>query len=249
MSRGASPPEVRGEEQTARWVRAMFGRIAHRYDLLNHLLSFQLDRYWRVRTVRHVRDILERPGARVLDMCCGSGDLMLALDAAAPRGALVVGSDFAHPMLIVARHKIARRRSRALLVEADALRLPLGDASVDLVTAAFGFRNLASYERGLEEMLRVLMPGGLAAILEFSQPPNALFAGVYRLYAQRVLPAVGGWISGSREAYAYLPDSVSKFPSAEVLARQMEAAGFEAVGFERMSGGIVSLHRGEKPLS
>jgi demethylmenaquinone methyltransferase/2-methoxy-6-polyprenyl-1,4-benzoquinol methylase len=224
----------------------MFSRIAPRYDLLNHLLSFNLDRYWRYRTVRSVRGTLGRPGAAAVDICCGSGDLTIALAAAAP-GARVIGSDFARSMLLEARRKLARRNLGAHLVEADALRLPLADGSVDLITVAFGFRNLANYERGLEEMLRVLKPGGMAAILEFSQPPNPVFARLYRFYARRVLPAVGGWLSGSREAYTYLPDSVDKFPDAGELARWMQGAGFRGVGFERMSAGIVALHTGRKP--
>lgn len=248
MSRGAAPPGVQSEEQTARWVRAMFSRIAPRYDLLNHLLSCNLDRYWRARTVRSVRAILHRPGAVVVDICCGSGDLTAALAAAGPR-ARIVGSDFARSMLLQAQRKLTRRSLPAPLVEADALRLPLADSSVDLITVAFGFRNLANYERGLEEMLRVLKPAGMAAILEFSQPPNPLFARIYRFYARQVLPAVGGWLSGSREAYAYLPDSVDRFPDAGELARLMEAAGFGAVNFERMSAGIVTLHTGRKPSS
>lgn len=248
MSRGAALPGVPSEEQTARWVRAMFSRIAPRYDFLNHLLSCNLDRYWRARTVRSVQAILERPGALVVDICCGSGDLTAALAAAGPR-ALVVGSDFARPMLLHAQRKLSRRGLAARLVEADALRLPLEDSSADLITVAFGFRNLANYARGLEEMWRVLKPGAMAAILEFSQPPNPWFARVYWFYARRVLPALGGWLSGSREAYAYLPDSVDRFPDAAELARLMAAAGFCAVSFERMSAGIVTLHTGRKPLA
>ena len=147
----------------------MFGRVAHRYDLANHLLSFNIDRYWRAHTVRRVRDILERPDARVLDICCGTGDLVLAL---AKRGRPVLGSDFCHPMLVAAHRQDRAARAPAVLFESDALRLPLRDASLDLITVAFGFRNLANYEAGLAEMRRVLRPGGMAAILEFSQPPN-----------------------------------------------------------------------------
>lgn len=242
MSRGATLAGVDGEQQTARWVRAMFGRIAHRYDFLNHLLSFNADRWWRARTVRRLRHILETPGARVLDLCCGSGDLMLALEK--PSGGLMLGGDFCHPMLVEARRKIARRGSAALLVEADALCLPLPDHSLDLITLAFGFRNLASYRDGLVEMLRVLKPGGAAAILEFSQPPNRTLAAFYDFYSRRILPVVGGIISGSREAYAYLPESVSRFPDAEGLAGQMRRAGFIEVEFERMTGGVVALHVG-----
>ena len=159
----------RNEQEAARWVRNMFGRVAHRYDLANHLLSFNIDRYWRAHTVRRTREILRRPEARVLDICCGTGDLVLAL---AKQGRPVLGSDFCHPMLVAAHEKIARRHAPAVLFESDALALPLRDASLDLLTVAFGFRNLANYESGLAEMRRVLRPGGMAAILEFSQPPN-----------------------------------------------------------------------------
>jgi demethylmenaquinone methyltransferase/2-methoxy-6-polyprenyl-1,4-benzoquinol methylase len=218
----------------------MFARVARRYDLANHVLSFNIDRLWRARTVRRVRPILERPGARVLDICCGTGDLTLAL--ARECGAPVLGSDFCHPMLVAARGKGA-----AGLFEADALRLPLRDASLDLVTVAFGFRNLANYGAGLVEMRRVLGPAGMAAILEFSEPPNAIFAALYHFYSRRILPPIGGALSGSREAYTYLPESVRKFPSAEELAEEMRRAGFEEVRYERFSGGIATLHLGVTP--
>ncbi|MDQ2901832.1 MAG: bifunctional demethylmenaquinone methyltransferase/2-methoxy-6-polyprenyl-1,4-benzoquinol methylase UbiE [Acidobacteriota bacterium] len=220
----------------------MFGRVAHRYDLANHLLSFNIDRYWRGRTVRKVSRLLKAPGTRVLDLCCGTGDLLIALQE--QRSAIALGSDFCHPMLTAARAKVAARRLPAKLFEADALHLPLADGSLDLVTIAFGFRNLANYESGLRELRRVLRPGAMLAILEFSQPPNRAFAGLYRLYSRSVLPLVGGALSGSRDAYAYLPESVRKFPSAEELARQMTDAGFDNVSFERMTGGIVALHFG-----
>ena len=232
---------VRGEAEAARWVRGMFGRVAHRYDLANHLLSFQIDRYWRAHTVRRTREILLRPEARVLDICCGTGDLVLAL---AGQGRRVLGSDFCHPMLVAAHAKIARRHAPAVLFESDALALPLRDASLDLLTVAFGFRNLANYKAGLREMRRVLAPGGMAAILEFSQPPNAVFGALYNFYARRILPWIGGLISGSRDAYTYLPESVRKFPSAGELAAMMGRAGFAEVSFEYLTGGIVALHIG-----
>jgi demethylmenaquinone methyltransferase/2-methoxy-6-polyprenyl-1,4-benzoquinol methylase len=230
------------EEDTARLIRGMFASVAHRYDLLNHLLSLNIDRSWRRRTVRRVRSILQRPGVRVLDLCCGTGDLMLALGHAA--GAPVWGCDFCHPMLVRAHAKAAGLGVDSPVFEADALNLPLADGSLDLVTVAFGFRNLANYRSGLEEMLRVLRPGGIAAILEFSQPPNPLAARLYDFYSRRVLPAVGGAISGSREAYTYLPESVRRFPSAADLARDMQRGGFREVSFERMTAGIVALHMG-----
>jgi demethylmenaquinone methyltransferase/2-methoxy-6-polyprenyl-1,4-benzoquinol methylase len=238
--KGAAPPGARNEREAAAWVRGMFARVARRYDLANHLLSFNIDRLWRAGTVRRVRPILERPGARVLDICCGTGDLTLALarECRAP----VFGSDFCHPMLVAARGKGA-----AGLFEADALRLPLRDASLDLVTVAFGFRNLANFGAGLAEMRRVLRPNGMAAILEFSEPPNPVFAALYHFYSRRILPLIGGALSGSRDAYTYLPESVRKFPSPEELADQMRRGGFEEVRYERFTGGIATLHLGVTP--
>jgi demethylmenaquinone methyltransferase/2-methoxy-6-polyprenyl-1,4-benzoquinol methylase len=226
-------------EDKAVWVQGMFGRIAGRYDLLNHLLSFNLDKRWRARTVKRVSDILARSEARVLDLCCGTGDVLLALEGHSAR---VLGSDFCHPMLLEAR----RKSSLSPLFEADALALPLADGSLDLITCAFGFRNLANYDKGLEELLRVLKPGGVAAILEFSQPTNRVFGALYGFFSTSVLPLIGGMISGSRDAYSYLPESIKKFPGAEDLASQMKASGFQRVEFERMTGGAVALHLGYK---
>ena len=222
----------------------MFGRIAPRYDLLNHLLSLNIDRYWRARTVRSISHVLADPNTRVLDVACGTGDLMLALEAHGR--ARIFGSDFCHPMLVAAGSKAKYRGSRAALFEADALELPLAGASLDLVTIAFGFRNLSNYEHGLRELRRILKPGGSLAILEFSTPPNRLLARLYDFYSSAILPLVGGWISGSPEAYSYLPESVRKFPDAAALAYQMRAAGFANVRFNRMTAGIVALHLGER---
>jgi demethylmenaquinone methyltransferase/2-methoxy-6-polyprenyl-1,4-benzoquinol methylase len=216
----------------------MFGQVAPRYDLLNHLLSFNIDRMWRARTVKRVRPMLERQGTRVLDLCCGTGDLAIALQKAS--SGRVLGSDFCHPMLTAAQKK----GLADALFESDALNLPLADASLDLVTVAFGFRNFANYEKGLTELRRVLRGGGLAAILEFSQPPNAAFAALYGFYSRNILPRLGGALSGSKNAYSYLPESVRKFPGAEELAEKMRAAGFADVQFERMTFGIVALHLG-----
>jgi demethylmenaquinone methyltransferase/2-methoxy-6-polyprenyl-1,4-benzoquinol methylase len=247
---GTTPKGITSEEAAARWVRGMFGRVAGRYDLLNHLLSFNLDRQWRARLVERVADVLARPGAKVLDLCCGTGDVLLSLRAR--RGdAAVFGSDFCHPMLIEAQRKLAARgqndrRPSAPLFEADALALPLAPSSLDLVTVAFGFRNLTNYRHGLEELARVLKAGGVVAILEFSQPTNRAFAGFYGIFSTRVLPWVGGLISGSRDAYSYLPESIRKFPGAHELAEQMRAAGFSCVEFERLTFGAVALHLGKK---
>jgi demethylmenaquinone methyltransferase/2-methoxy-6-polyprenyl-1,4-benzoquinol methylase len=242
---GTTPEGARSEREAAHWVRGMFGRVAPRYDLANHLLSFNIDRYWRAHTVKRAREILARPDARVLDICCGTGDLVLAL-AGVPSttGRPVLGSDFCHPMLVAANGKIATRRAAAVVFESDAMQLPVRDASLDLLTVAFGFRNLANYETGLAEMRRVLKPGGMAAILEFSTPPNAAFAALYNFYSRRILPVIGGALSGSREAYTYLPESVRKFPRAPDLVAMMRRAGFSEVEFEYLTGGIVALHLG-----
>ena len=241
--KGTTPQGARTEQEAAAWVRGMFGRVAHRYDLANHLLSFNIDRHWRAHTVRRVRHILQNPAARVMDMCCGTGDLVLALERA--RGAAVLGSDFCHPMLVAAGEKVSSRRGQSLLFEADALHLPLRDRSLDLITVAFGFRNLANYEAGLREMRRVVKPGGMAAILEFSQPPNRAFAELYNFYSRRILPVIGGAVSGNRDAYTYLPESVRKFPSASQLVLEMRRAGFAEASYEYLTGGIVALHLGQ----
>jgi demethylmenaquinone methyltransferase / 2-methoxy-6-polyprenyl-1,4-benzoquinol methylase len=245
LGQGTRPAGAETEQQASAWVRGMFGRIAPRYDLLNHLLSMNIDRFWRARTVSRVAHVLARPGAQVLDVCCGTGDLMLALEARAREGR-VFGSDFCHPMLVAARRKTSQRHFRSELFEADALHLPIADASLDLVTIAFGFRNLTNYHNGLIELRRVLKPGGTLAILEFSTPPNPALAEIYRFYSRAILPTIGGMISGSREAYTYLPESVRKFPDAEGLADQMRDAGFANVRFERMTAGIVALHLGDR---
>jgi demethylmenaquinone methyltransferase/2-methoxy-6-polyprenyl-1,4-benzoquinol methylase len=236
---GTTPQGVAGEQDAANWVRGMFGRIAGRYDLLNHLLSFNLDKRWRKKTLERTAEIIANPDARILDLCCGTGDVLAGIEGRRQPNAL--GSDFCHPMLVEARKKV-----RSPLFEADALALPLVGESLDLITIAFGFRNLANYRRGLDELLRVLKPGGVVAILEFSQPRNPVFAAVYGFFSTRVLPFVGGLISGSREAYSYLPESIRKFPTAEQLAAEMKAAGFRRVEFERMTFGAVALHRGWK---
>ena len=223
----------------------MFGRIAPRYDLLNHLLSFNLDKRWRARTVARVAEILDRPDALVLDLCCGTGDV--ALGTGVPRAAGPCWpAIFAIPCWWRLAAKSSARGLRTPVFEADALSLPLADASLDLITVAFGFRNLANYQHGLEEMLRVLKPGGVAAILEFSQPSNATFRALYGFFSTSVLPRIGGIISGSPEAYSYLPESIRKFPGAEQLAQDMRRAGFSRVEFERMTGGAVALHIGHK---
>ena len=244
---GTRPEGLEGDREISRWVRRMFDGVAPQYDLLNHLLSFQTDRYWRWRTVRRLRPVLAQPRVRAADLCCGSGDLLIALQRRNP-GVTVFGSDFSHQMLRACRAKLSTGRLRSQLFESDAMELPLAAGSLDLVTVSFGFRNLVNYGAGLREMLRVLRPGGTAAILEFSTPPNALFRGFYNWYSFQVLPRIGALLSGGRasNAYKYLPASVKKFPDAPDLAELMKSAGFGDVRYQRMTFGIVALHVGRK---
>ena len=236
-----------GTAPGATYVREMFARVAPRYDFLNHLLSLQADRWWR-RTVAHrFRRTLERPGTRALDLCCGTADLALSLVTVADPLARIIGADFCHPMLQRGRTKLLRRGFLPLLAEADALVLPFADSSFHLVTAAFGFRNLANYEAGLREIFRVLMPGGEAGILEFSQPQSSLLGPLYNFYFRRVLPRVGGAFSGDAGAYQYLVRSVAEFPSPGGFACWMREAGFAGVTFQTLTGGIVCLHTGQRP--
>jgi len=242
---GTTPPGTGNEEQAATWVRQMFSTVAPKYDLLNHLLSFNVDRGWRRRLLERVQPVLARPGAIALDLCCGTGDVLLELQEAAAATA-VFGADFCHPMLVEAERKIAKRGSASRLFESDALNMPLRAGSVDLVTIAFGFRNLANYTAGLRELLRVLKPRGMVAILEFSHPRGVLLSASYGFYSNVLLPLVGAAMSGSREAYTYLPDSIRKFPRAEELAGMMRDAGFHDVSYELLTGGIAALHIGRK---
>ena len=251
---GTRPEGSRDEREATARVREMFARIAPRYDFLNHLLSFSLDRVWRRRTARHFRDVLQEPGARVLDICCGTGDLAFALAELRRRGnssgeaaregpaAPVMGSDFVEPMLARAREKARAGQHAAVFAAADALRLPFPDASFDLITSAFGFRNLANYEQGLREIARVLRTGGQVGILEFSEPGTGLMAALFRFYLRRILPWIGAAISGDREAYAYLPSSVAKFPSASELTDLLERCGYGDIRVTAWNFGSVVLH-------
>ena len=241
---GTTPQGIRDEQEAAEWVRGMFGGIAGRYDLLNHLLSFNLDRYWRRHTVDRFCKLVPQESARILDLCCGTGDLMLSLERR--RKAAVLGADFCHPMLVEARRKTEAAQRRSVVFEADGLTLPLAEGSLDAITVAFGFRNFANYRRGLDEMLRVLKPGGIAAILEFSQPRNRVFGSVYNWFSTVLLPKVGGLVSGSPKAYSYLPESIRKFPGAEDLAQLMKQAGFARVEYDVLTFGAVALHVGVK---
>ena len=244
-SKGTRPEGAATEADASRKVREMFTQIAPRYDLLNHLLSLQLDRLWRARTAKKLEAILSRPDAMVLDLCCGTGDLAFAM---AKKGkARIIGGDFAHPMLVRANQKSAAEKGGKLqFLESDALRLPFAEESFALVTAAFGFRNLANYETGLREMQRVLKPGGTIGILEFTEPPPGIFGDFYRWYFRRILPRVGGVISGDAAAYKYLPTSVARFFRPEELCDLMRGVGLKSVEAAVWTGGTVALHMGVK---
>jgi demethylmenaquinone methyltransferase/2-methoxy-6-polyprenyl-1,4-benzoquinol methylase len=246
-SAGTTPPGTVGEQQAASWVQQMFAKVAPRYDLLNHLLSFNIDRGWRKRLLVRVEPVLARNNAIVVDLCCGTGDVLLEIEKHANKP--VLGADFCHPMLVEAHRKITARNFRSRLFESDALQMPLRSNSVDLVTISFGFRNLANYESGLRELFRILKPGGMLSVLEFSHPQGILLKTSYGLYSQVLLPLIGSVVSGSREAYTYLPDSIRKFPTAAGLAELMSKAGFESVDYELLTGGIAALHAGTKTFS
>lgn len=237
---GLTDPGQKKTEAHARRVREMFAEIAPRYDLLNHVLSANIDKRWRRRVVKELKPLLSE-GGRVLDVGCGTGDLSIELFENTT--AEVTGIDFCAPMLKLAKTKAPQLQ----FIQGDALRLPFAEASFDGLTIGFALRNLADVERGLRELLRVLKPNGTVAILEFSHPVNPVFASLVRFYNWRLLPWIGGFVSGSRGAYEYLPDSISKFPNQETLASMMRAAGLEEVSFENLSGGVAALHIGRRP--
>jgi demethylmenaquinone methyltransferase / 2-methoxy-6-polyprenyl-1,4-benzoquinol methylase len=239
---GAAPEGVTDLKSRSRAIREMFTSIAPRYDLLNHLLSFNVDRLWWRRTARAFRSILSQPNARVLDLCCGTGDMTFALRRQAGSSAQILGADFSHAMLQRAWQK--SQGSPLRWIEADALSLPFSDAQFDLVTSAFGFRNLADYDAGLREIARLLKPGGECGILDFSEPRG--FSGrVYRVYFKHVLPRVGTVVSGVRGPYAYLPASVERFPDPEEMLERMQRAGFREVSWAPYTLGIAGLYRGK----
>jgi demethylmenaquinone methyltransferase / 2-methoxy-6-polyprenyl-1,4-benzoquinol methylase len=218
----------------------MFTAIAPRYDLLNHLLSANIDRLWWRRTAQAFTGILAKPGAQALDLCCGTGDMAFALRRQG-KEAEITGADFSHSMLVRAAKKTSASQ-RVKWVEADALQLPFADGSFDLVTSAFGFRNLADYDAGLREILRVLRPGGECGILEFSEP-TGMVGTLYDVYFKSVLPRIGRLISGNNGAYSYLPASVGRFPPPPEMLSRMRAAGFQNVFWMPYTFGIAGLYR------
>ncbi len=241
---GAAPAGANDTDSASRAVREMFTAIAPRYDLLNHVLSCNIDRLWWRRTARSFAHILCQPEARVLDLCCGTGDMTFALRRRAGKSTpKILGADFSHAMLTRASKKSEGTTLR--WVEADALNLPFADRSFNLVTSAFGFRNLANYDAGLGEIARVLRPGGECGILDFGEP-GGMVGKLYRFYFRSVLPKVGTLISGVKGPYAYLPASVARFPEPSEMLERMRRAGFNEVSWTPYTFGIAGLYRGKK---
>lgn len=239
---GATPRGTHDEQAAAAAVKEMFDQIAPRYDLLNHLLSLNIDRLWWRRAARTFRDVLIQPRTRILDICCGTGQMALSLLKWRPADAEpLLAADFAHQMLLRASKRLPS--TKIILIEADALRLPIADASVDLVTTAFGFRNLTNYQSGLQELHRVLKPGGALGILDFADP-DGLMGKLYSIYFHSILPRIGAAVSGVAEAYQYLPESVGRFPAPERMLKGMEDAGFVSTSWTAYNFGVAGLYRG-----
>jgi demethylmenaquinone methyltransferase/2-methoxy-6-polyprenyl-1,4-benzoquinol methylase len=222
-------------------IRGMFEGVAHRYDFLNHLLSGSLDHVWRRRLARSLG---LPPGARVLDLCSGTGDQAMALERT---GFRVAAADFCLPMLALSRPKFARcREPRPGPLQADALALPFGAERFDGATVSFGLRNVSDLDRSLRELARVLKPGAELGVLEFTVPARQPLRGLYLFYFRRILPAIGALVSGDRKAYRYLPESVLSFPQRQEFVARLAGAGFDAGRFASLSGGILALYRARK---
>ena len=239
-------PEIRtaNEIEHARAVRAMFSGIAGKYDLLNHVLSLNIDKRWRRLVRQKLQTILDEPSGIVLDVACGTGDLSIELQSHAK--AKLIGTDFCRPMLAVAAEKNDANSLSIPYIEGDAMNLGFADDSFDAVTIAFGLRNLSNFRDGLAELRRVLKPDGRLVVLEFSSPIVPGFRRLFNFYFTRVLPRIGGAVSGSRGAYEYLPDSVSKVPDQRDLAALMRETGFDNVEYSNLTGGIAAIHSGTK---
>ena len=244
---GAAPQGATDKASAARAVREMFTSIAPRYDLLNHVLSLNVDRMWWRRTARRFRHILTRSDARALDLCCGTGDMTFALRRAGKSAPQIFGADFSHAMLQRASAKSASLNPTQRIpawIESDALNLPFPDGHFDLVTSAFGFRNLADYDGGLGEILRVLKPGGECGILDFGEPNGAL-GEIYRIYFKHILPRLGSVLSGVKGPYAYLPASVERFPEPAEMCARMKTCGFSKASWTPYTFAIAGLYRGK----
>lgn len=218
----------------------MFAGIARRYDFLNHTLSLNIDKRWRSKVSAELADILSRPDSTILDIACGTGDLTIEL--ASHSNGSVAGTDFCRPMLDIAQNKA----EKLPFIEADAMSLPFPNDHFDAVTIAFGLRNLPNFRNGLVEMNRVLKTGGKLVVLEFTEPVIPGFGRLFNFYFSHILPRIGGMVSGSRGAYEYLPDSVSKFPAQKQLAALITEVGFDNVRFTNLTGGIAAIHVGIK---
>ena len=234
------------ETAHANAVRDMFSGIAGRYDLLNHVLSLNIDKRWRRNVHAELQQILDNKDSVVLDVACGTGDLSIELSRGS--SAKIIGTDFCRPMLAVARKKNVTEHTNIPYVEGDAMNLSFGDGSFDALTIAFGLRNLANFANGLQELHRVIKPGGRIAILEFSSPILPGFRQLFNFYFAHILPRIGGAVSGSRGAYEYLPDSVSKFPNQKALVALMEQTGFTDIKYQNLTGGIAAIHTGTKSV-
>lgn len=232
------------EKEHANAVRDMFSGIAGKYDLVNHLVSANIDKRWRRKVSGLLSEVISRPDAKVLDVACGTGDLSIELRQSGQ--ARVIGTDFCRPMLSIAEEKSRAGSCGIPFVEGDGLNLAFADNEFDAVTVAFGLRNFSNWDRGLREMHRVLKPGGLLAVLEFSSPVLPGFRQIFSFYFSSILPRIGGLVSGSRGAYEYLPDSVSKFPDQKGLAEMMRQIGFSNVEYKNLTGGIAAIHSGTK---
>ena len=232
------------EMEHARAVREMFSGIAKKYDFLNHFLSVNTDKRWRRLVSKKLKDVLEREDALVLDVACGTGDLSVELQTSGR--AKVIGTDFCRPMLEIAFEKNAKNNTAIPYIEADGMNLSFASDTFDAVTIAFGLRNFSNWQDGLVELHRILKKGGKLAILEFTTPVVPGFKQIFNLYFTQILPRIGGAVSGSRGAYEYLPDSVSRFPDQKGLVKMMEQTGFSNVEYKNLTGGIAALHTGTK---
>ncbi len=239
MSESSSNQQTSEELKHARAVHEMFSGIASKYDFLNHFLSVNIDKSWRAKVVKELSDILQNSNSRVLDVACGTGDLAIALKNNG--NAEIIGTDFCRPMLVLAREK-PTTSGVIPYVEADGMCLSFPDNSFDALTIAFGLRNFSNWEQGLVELKRVLKPGGRIAVLEFSDPNLPGFRQAFNFYFAKILPRIGGVVSGSRGAYEYLPDSVSKFPNQKGLAKLMRQNDFSDVRYTNLTGGIAAIH-------